>query len=108
MRSKTAAVVLVLISSALVFGLNTATASAATIGARSEAAGALPFGLTGSVGSLAVLLGLVGLVFGLTRRGRRSLAAKRAVGSLQPDVQTRAGQSSIGEPTVVSGANSAA
>ncbi|HEX3778086.1 MAG TPA: hypothetical protein VHX38_00325 [Pseudonocardiaceae bacterium] len=81
MRSKIAAVVLVLIGSALVFGLSATTASAASIGDHSDAAAALPLSLTGSVGSVAVLLGLVGLGFGLMRRGRRSRAAKRAAGT---------------------------
>ena len=41
-------------------------------------------GLAGTVGVVAVFVGLVGLVFGLTRRHRQSLArkaAERAAGS---------------------------
>jgi hypothetical protein len=92
MRSKIAAVVLVLISSALVFGLNTATAAAASIGDHSDAAATLPLGLTGSVGSIAVLLGLVGMIFGLVTRARGMKAAKRAAEARQsatrPSAQT--------------------
>ena len=78
MRSKIAAVVLVLISSALVFGSSTATAAAASIGEHSDAAAGFSLGLTGSVGSAAVLLGLVGMAFGLITRARGMKAAKRA------------------------------
>ncbi len=104
MRSKIAAVVLVLMSAALLFGVNSATAVAASIGEHSDAAANLPGGLTGSVGSAAVLLGLVGLAFGLMRRGRRSLAAKRAVGQVVQVCQLPA----EGQPDIASSAKSAA
>ena len=79
MRSKSAAVVLVLSSVALLFGLTAATASAATPAHAAIAvqAAAFPIGLTGFA-SFVVLLGLAGLAVGLTRLGRRSMAAKRA------------------------------
>jgi spore maturation protein SpmA len=89
MRSKTAAVVLALSSVALLFGLTTATASAA-VPAHAEVtmqASAFPIGLTG-FSSFVVLLGLVGLAVGLTRLGRRSRAAKRAAAQVKPAVST--------------------
>ena len=79
MRSKSAAVVLVLSSVALLFGLNSLTASAATP-AHAEImlqAASLPIGLTGFA-AFVVLLGLIGLTVGLTRLGRRTRAEKRA------------------------------
>ena len=79
MRSKSAAVVLVLSSVALVFGSTTVNASAAVMPAHQEIAAqaaAFPIGLGFS--SFVVLLGLIGLTVGLTRLGRRSRAARRA------------------------------
>ena len=79
MRSTSAAVVLVLSSVALLFGLTTADASAVTP-AHADVevqAAAFPIGLTG-FSSFVVVLGLIGLAIGLTRLGRRSRAAKRA------------------------------
>jgi hypothetical protein len=54
--------------------------TAATMPAHAEVAvqaAAIPIGLTG-FSSFVVLLGLIGLAVGLTRLGRRSMAAKRA------------------------------
>lgn len=79
MRSKSAAVVLVLSSVALAFGSTTVNASAAVMPAHQEIAAqaaAFPIGLGFS--SFVVLLGLIGLTVGLTRLGRRSRAARRA------------------------------
>jgi hypothetical protein len=79
MRSKPAAVVVVLSSVALLFGLNSLTASAATL-AHAEVsfqAASLPIGLTG-FSAIIVVLGLIGLAVGLTRLGRRTRAEKRA------------------------------
>jgi hypothetical protein len=123
MRSKIAAVVLVLIGSALAFGLNTTTAAAASIGDHSDAAAALPLGLTGSVGSAAVLLGLVGMAFGLITRARGMKAAKRAaearkttgkpsakagVAPTATSAVTSAVASAVGKPGVPGEATSAA
>jgi uncharacterized integral membrane protein len=79
MRSKSAAVVLVLSSVAVVFALDTVDASAAVMPVHQQLAAqaaAFPIGLGFS--SFVVLLGLIGLTVGLTRLGRRSRAAKRA------------------------------
>ena len=87
MRSKSAAVVLVLTSVALLFGLTTVTASAATPAHAevvAEQTVAFPIGLGFS--SFVVLLGLVGLTVGLTRLGRRSRAAKRAAQAIVVEV----------------------
>jgi hypothetical protein len=89
MRSKTAAVLLVLSSVALLFGLTTVTASAA-VSAHAEVAvqaAAFPIGLTG-FSSFVVLLGLIGLAVGLTRLGRRSRAAKRAAAQVKSAMPT--------------------
>jgi hypothetical protein len=96
MRSKSAAVVLVLSSVALVFGSTTVNASAAVMPAHQEIAAqaaAFPIGLGFS--SFVVLLGLIGLTVGLTRLGRRSRAARRAaqaaaVGTAEEPVRTSA------------------
>ncbi len=80
MRSKSAAVVLVLSSVALLFGLTSMTASAEATDSPAEVsiqAASFPIGLTG-FSSIVVVLGLVGLTVGLTRLGRRTRAAKRA------------------------------
>jgi hypothetical protein len=99
MRSKTAAVLLVLSSVALLFGLTTVTASAAVpahadvahgVSAHAEVAvqaAAFPIGLTG-FSSFVVLLGLIGLAVGLTRLGRRSRAAKRAAAQVKSAMPT--------------------
>ncbi|HEY4019654.1 MAG TPA: hypothetical protein VGM75_13250 [Pseudonocardiaceae bacterium] len=90
MRSTTAAVVLVLSSVALLFGLTAASASAA-VPAHTEVvmqASAFPVGLTG-FSSLVVLLGLAGLAVGLTRLGRRSMAAKRAAAQVKQEEPAR-------------------
>jgi hypothetical protein len=83
MRSKLAAVLLVLSSVALMFGSTTLTASAATSVHAELAvqAASIPFGLIG-FSSLVVLLGLIGLVVGLTRLGRRFRAEKRAAAKI--------------------------
>ena len=79
MRSKSAAVVLVLSSVAVVFGLTTVNASAATMPVHQEiAAQAGAFSIGIGFSSFIVLLGLIGLTVGLTRLGRKSRAAKRA------------------------------
>ena len=86
MRSTSAAVVLVLSSVALLFGLTTVSASAA-VPAHAEIAvqtAAFPIGIGFS--SFVVLLGLIGLTVGLTRLGRRSRAAKRAAQAVAPVV----------------------
>ena len=96
MRSKSAAVVLVLSSVALLFGLTTANASAAVPVHRAiaaQSAGALSIGVGFS--SFVVLLGLLGLAVGLTRLGRRSRAARRAaraaaIASAEEPVRTAA------------------
>jgi hypothetical protein len=96
MRSKSAAVVLVLSSVAVVFGLTTVDASAAVMPAHQELAAqaaAFPIGLGFS--TVIVLLGLIGLTVGLARLGRRSRAARRAaqaaaVGTAEEPVRTSA------------------
>jgi hypothetical protein len=96
MRSKSAAVVLVLSSVALVFGSTTVNASAAVMPAHQEiAAQAATFPIGLGFSSFVVLLGLIGLTVGLTRLGRRSRAARRAaqaaaVGTAEEPVRTSA------------------
>lgn len=55
-------------------------ASATTSGVRAAAVlrESVDFGLTGAVGMAAVLVGAVGLVFGLTRHRRKSVARRAA------------------------------
>ena len=96
MRSKSAAVVLVLSGVAVVFGLTTVNASAATMpvhqGIAAQGGG---FSIGIGFSSFVVLLGLIGLTVGLTRLGRRSRAARRAaqaaaVATVEEPVRTSA------------------
>ncbi len=56
----------------------TGTASAATDGGAVVISDSMDVGLAGTVGVVAVLVGLVGLALGLTRRHRQALARRAA------------------------------
>jgi hypothetical protein len=76
--------VLVLAAVQVLAGWGAGTAAAATSGGSTMVVSdAMDVGVAGGVGVAAVLVGAVGLVFGLTRRHRQSLArraAERAAG----------------------------
>ncbi len=71
--------VLVLAAVEVIAGWGTGTAAAATGGGSGIVIrDTMDVGLAGGVGVAAVLVGAVGLVFGLTRRHRQSLARRAA------------------------------
>jgi hypothetical protein len=58
--------------------VGTGTAAAATGGSGAVVSDSMDVGIAGTVGVVAVLVGVVGFVLGFTRRHRQSLARKAA------------------------------
>lgn len=80
--------VLVLAGVQVLLGWGAGTADAATDHTAMVVRDSMDVGLAGAVGIVAVLVGAVGLVFGLTRRHRQSLA-RRAAEQSAGGVETR-------------------